>query len=50
MDGWGHVKSLNMEKIVDLIEIIDSMETPPPVVGCMGWWVDGQVDLWGHVN
>ena len=24
-------------------------DPPPPMVGCMGWLVDGWVDLWGYV-
>ena len=29
-----------------LFEVLKSVETPPPMGGCMRWWVDG----WGHVK
>ena len=37
-----------------LFEDLKSVETPPPMDGCMVWWVGGQMDDWvngwGHVK
>ena len=44
---WGHDKSLKIEINLEIINILilcedlESMETPRPMGGCMGWWVDG---------
>ena len=46
VDGWGQVKSIKIQINLDLIENISilfedstSVETPPPMGGCMGGWV-----------
>ena len=53
VSGWGQFKSPNYLINLDIIEIIQFClkiykfaETPPPMAGCMGGWVDGQVNMW----
>ena len=33
-----------------LFEDLKSVETPPPLGGCIVWWVGGWVDGWGQVK
>ena len=51
----GHLILLKIEINLDIIDILilcedlGSMETPKPMGGCMGWWVEGGgSNLWGH--
>ena len=45
--GGGHLILLKIEINLEIINILilcedlESMETPRPMGGCMGWWVDG---------
>ena len=50
--GWGapnHKKSNKIwtnRDILILFEDLKSVKTPPPMGGCMDWWVDGWVNGW----
>ena len=41
--------TLELIKII-LFEDLKSVENPPPMGGCIVWWVDGWVDGWGQVK
>ena len=40
----------NNQDISILFEDLKSVETPPPMGGCMVWWMGGWVDGWGQVK
>ena len=42
--------ALELIEIFQLFEDLKSVETPPPMGGCIIWWVGGWVDGWGQVK
>ena len=46
----GGTPGINQNSIAIPFEDLKSVETSPPMGGCMVWWVDGWVDGWGQVK
>ena len=52
-DPWNHSKfnsTWTNQDISILFEDLKSVETPPPMGGCIIWWVGGFDDGWGQVK